>query len=135
MILPAVGAGEREAIAGGVKRLAELGWNEGGNLRLDQVWLTNMDLAVARTRASELIARAPDLIWLLSNPVMAVMQRATRTIPIVFVQVADPVGSKFVESLARPGGNVTGFTNFEDSMGESGSTYSRSWRPKRRGYW
>jgi putative tryptophan/tyrosine transport system substrate-binding protein len=117
MILPALAAGEREAIAGGVQRLAELGWNDGRNLRLDQVWLSGMDLDVVRARASELIARVPDVIWLLSNPVMAVLQRTTRTIPIVFVQVADPVGSGFVESLARPGGNVTGFTNFEDSMG------------------
>jgi putative ABC transport system substrate-binding protein len=117
MILPAVGAGEREAIASGVQRLAELGWNDGRNLRLDQVWLSGMELDAVRAGASELVGRTPDVIWLLSNPVMAVLQRMSLTIPIVFVQVADPVGSGFVQSLSRPGGNVTGFTNFEDSMG------------------
>jgi putative ABC transport system substrate-binding protein len=58
----------------------------------------------------------PDIFWVLSNPVLAALQQVTRSTPIVFVQVADPVGGGFVESLAKPGGNTTGFTNFENAM-------------------
>jgi len=61
-------------------------------------------------------ASAPELFWVLSNPMLAALQGTTRSIPTVFVQVADPVGSGFVESLARPGGNTTGFANFENTM-------------------
>jgi putative tryptophan/tyrosine transport system substrate-binding protein len=64
-----------------------------------------------------LVGLVPDVILVQSNPGLAALQQETRTIPIVFVQVADPVGSGFIESLARPGGNTTGFTNFESSMG------------------
>jgi putative ABC transport system substrate-binding protein len=70
-----------------------------------------------RALASELVAEAPNVILVNSNPGLVAVMQATRTIPVVFTQVADPVGSRFVASLARPGGNVTGFTNFETSMG------------------
>ena len=66
-----------------------------------------------RTYAAELVALAPDVILANGSSIVAALQRATRTVPIVFAQVADPVGGGFVESLARPGGNTTGFTQFE----------------------
>src|SRR5262249_53454093 len=75
------------------------------------------DVSRFRTYATELVNQAPDVIVVQSNPGLQALQEATRSIPIVFVQVADPVGSAFVASLARPGGNTTGFTNFEPSMG------------------
>ena len=66
--------------------------------------------------AEELVRLSPDVILANGNPVVAAVLQQTRTVPIVFVQVADPVGSGFIQSLARPGGNITGLTNFELSM-------------------
>jgi putative tryptophan/tyrosine transport system substrate-binding protein len=114
MLLPT--GPERASIEVGVQRLRELGWADGDNLRIDYHWISGMDFELLRNRAAEVVSTAPDVIWVLSNPVLAALQRSTHTVPTVFVQVADPVGSGFVESLARPGGNTTGFTNFEDSM-------------------
>ena len=95
--------------------LEALGWTDGRNIRIDYRWgAANAD--DIRKHAAEVIALAPDVILTSSNIVLAPMMQATRTIPIVFVQVIDPVGSGFVESLARPGGNVTGFTQFEYSL-------------------
>jgi putative ABC transport system substrate-binding protein len=108
---------DRDEVAIGLQRLRELEWTEGHNLRLDQVRVSGMDVETLRAQAAELVNRAPDVIWTLSNPVLAALHQTTRTIPVVFVNVADPVGSGFVVSLAKPGGNITGFTNFEDSMG------------------
>jgi putative ABC transport system substrate-binding protein len=70
-----------------------------------------------RTYAGELVDLAPDVILVTSNPGLAALREKTPSVPIVFLGVADPVGSGFIESLARPGGNITGFTNFEPSMG------------------
>src|SRR5262249_16334230 len=67
--------------------------------------------------AAELVRSAPDLIVANGNPVLVELRRLTSTIPIVFTQVSDPVGSGIVAGIARPGGNITGFTNFEDAMG------------------
>jgi putative ABC transport system substrate-binding protein len=94
------------------QRLAELGWTDGRNVRLDYRFVGS-DIERLRVNAAELVALAPDVMFAHSNPGLAALRQENRTIPTVFVQVADPVGSGFIQSLARPGGNVTGFTNFE----------------------
>jgi putative ABC transport system substrate-binding protein len=95
--------------------LAALGWTKGGAIAIDYYWLAN-DSALAQKTAVEVVALAPDVILASSNLVIAPLLKATRTIPIVMVQVIDPVGSGYVESMARPGGNITGFTQFEYSL-------------------
>ena len=92
-----------------------LGWTNGSNLRVDYRWSAG-DADRGRKIAAELVALAPDVILTSGNIALASMLQATRTIPMVFVQAIDPVGSGFVKSLARPGGNVTGFTQFEYSL-------------------
>jgi putative tryptophan/tyrosine transport system substrate-binding protein len=96
--------------------LKALGWTNGSNLRVDYRWGGADDADRARKYAAELVALAPDVILMSGTSVVAPMMQATRTIPIVFVQVVEPVGAGFVESLSRPGGNVTGFTQFEYSL-------------------
>ena len=95
--------------------LKALGWINGSNLRIDYRWTGN-DAERIRKLAAEIIALEPDVILTSGNIVLAPMMQATRTTPIVFVQTVDPVGSGFVKSLARPGGNITGFTQFEYSL-------------------
>ena len=99
-------------IAALTARLKELGWTVGNNLQVDYRW-TGGDAARIRQYAAELVALAPDVILAAGGSHVGPLQQVTRTIPIVFVQVADAVGGGFVESLSRPGGNATGFTNFE----------------------
>jgi ABC-type uncharacterized transport system substrate-binding protein len=96
--------------------LQALGWTAGRNLRIDYRWLTDIDPVTIRKFAAELAALSPDVIVASGNVVMAPMLQAARTTPIVLVQAVDPVGSGFIESMARPGGNVTGFTQFEYSL-------------------
>jgi ABC-type uncharacterized transport system substrate-binding protein len=96
--------------------LAQRGWNEGRNLRVDYRW-AGTDRSRIRSLAAELVATAPEVIFVHSTPVMSGLLQATRSIPIVFASVSDPVGDGFVASFAQPGGNVTGFTNVEASMG------------------
>lgn len=98
------------------QRLGELGWVESRNIQFD-VHFTTQNVDRIRSGAVEIAASAPDLIFLWSNPGLAAMKQATQTIPIVFVQVSDPVGSGLVANLARPGGNITGFQNFETAIG------------------
>jgi len=105
-----------EPVPAFVQELRRLGWTEGRDVRIEYRAIAG-DINRFRTYATELVGLAPDVILVQSNPGLAALQQETRTIPIVFVQVADPVGSGFIESLARPGGNTTGFTNFESSMG------------------
>jgi putative tryptophan/tyrosine transport system substrate-binding protein len=95
--------------------LQKLGWSEGRNLRIDYRW-TVPDLDRIRAYAAELAELAPDAILAQGPPALAALQGKTHAIPIVFVQVADPVTARFVASLAHPGGNITGFTSFEDTM-------------------
>jgi putative ABC transport system substrate-binding protein len=96
--------------------LQELGWSIGRNIRID-IRSTGGDVERIRKSAAELLTLAPDVILAASSPTVGALQQATRTAPIVFVQVTDPVGGGFVESLARPGGNATGFMLFEYSIG------------------
>src|SRR3954470_10244480 len=97
------------------KGLKELGWIIGGNIRIDYRWAQN-DPELIRKFAAELIALAPDVILTSGSVVAAPVVRATRDIPIIFLQVIDPVGSGLIESMAQPGGNATGFTQFEYSL-------------------
>ena len=102
-------------IAAFLQGLQELGWTEGRNVRIDYRWHAD-DADRYRTYAAELVALAPDVILASSSASTAALQQATRTVPIVFAIVVDPVGAGYVASLARPGGNVTGFTLFEYSL-------------------
>jgi putative ABC transport system substrate-binding protein len=95
--------------------LSELGWIEGRNLRMDVRWAPGRT-DVMRTFAKELVDLQPDVILADSTPVTAALKRETLTIPIVFAVVADPVGSGFVASVPRPGGNITGFSSVEASI-------------------
>jgi putative tryptophan/tyrosine transport system substrate-binding protein len=105
-----------EPVPAFVQALHNLGWTEGRDVRIEYRAIAG-DIDRFRASAAELVRSAPDVILVQSNPGLAALQQVTRTIPIVFVQVADPVGSGFVASLAKPGGNTTGFSNFEPSMG------------------
>jgi putative ABC transport system substrate-binding protein len=96
--------------------LREWGWMSGQNLLIDYLW-SGADTAKISAYAAELVRSAPELIIANSTPVLAALRQETRTIPLVFVQVIDPVSRGFIVSLARPGGNITGFTNFEFPMG------------------
>jgi putative tryptophan/tyrosine transport system substrate-binding protein len=95
--------------------LAQLGWTEGRNVRLEYRWSAS-DAASIRRLARELVELQPDVILTESTPVTSAALHETRTIPIVFVQVGDPVGSGFVASFPRPGGNATGFNNIPLTM-------------------
>jgi putative tryptophan/tyrosine transport system substrate-binding protein len=99
-------------IAAFLQGLQELGWSVGRNVRIDIRWSAgNAD--DTRKYAAELVALAPDIILASTTPSAGALLQATRTVPIVFTVVADPVGAGFVDSLARPGGNATGFITFE----------------------
>jgi putative tryptophan/tyrosine transport system substrate-binding protein len=95
-----------------VQGLQQSGWTTSGNVRIDYRW-TAGDAEHVRKYAAELVALAPDAILTNASPSVAALQQATRTVPIVFVTIADPVGAGFVASLARPGGNTTGFALYE----------------------
>jgi putative tryptophan/tyrosine transport system substrate-binding protein len=99
-------------LAAFVGRLKELGWSEERNLRLDVRWAAG-DREHYRRYAQELVALSPDVILCRTSTVVAVLQQTTRTVPIVFVSTIDPVGAGLVDSLAQPGGNITGFVAFE----------------------
>jgi putative ABC transport system substrate-binding protein len=98
-----------------VERLAQLGWIEGRNVRIVQRWTDGVTERI-EVFAKELVKQQPDVIFSATTPVTAALFRATHEIPIVFTAVSDPVGSGFVASLPRPGGNVTGFINLEASL-------------------
>jgi len=96
--------------------LEKLGWIEGRNIRIDTRWMTTGDVESMQRFAKELVALQPDLIVTQSTPITATLLQETRTIPVVFALVADPIGSGFVASFAKPGGNVTGFVTIEPTM-------------------
>ena len=95
--------------------LGNLGWNEGRNIKLEYRWTGN-DMNLMQQGAKELVASQPDLIFSSSSPTTALLLAQTRSIPIVFANIIDPVGQGFVTSLSRPGGNATGLINLEESM-------------------
>ena len=98
------------------KTLQQLGWTNGRNIRIEVRWAED-DIDRERAYATELLALAPDVALASGTLSVAALLRVNRTLPIVFVGVTDPVGAGFVDSLARPGGNVTGFMNYEYSFG------------------
>ena len=105
----------RSNIAALQRGLRQLGWLEGNNLAIDYRWAPDDPVLVWKF-AKELVELRPDLIVAHSSPVVTTLLGQTRSIPIVFASISDPIGEGFVVSFARPGGNVTGFTNFESSM-------------------
>jgi putative tryptophan/tyrosine transport system substrate-binding protein len=102
-------------LAAFAKGLQELGWTDGRNIRIEYRW-SGGDAERTRKYAAELVALAPDVILAGNTSTVGALQQASRTVPIVFAGVVDPVAAGFVDSLARPGGNTTGFTQFEYSM-------------------
>jgi putative ABC transport system substrate-binding protein len=92
------------------------GWIEGRNLQIDYRW-AGPDVERIESQAAELVGALPEVLLATNTPVVAALKQATRARPIVFVTIGDPVGQSFVASLARPGGNITGFTGFEFSLG------------------
>jgi putative ABC transport system substrate-binding protein len=117
-VLMSLAADDRESqirVAAFVQALQELGWTAGRNLQIDTRWGAD-DPARTREYAAELVAHAPDVILASGNTAAGPLQRATRTIPIVFVQVAEPLGEGLVASFARLGANVTGFASIEYGM-------------------
>jgi putative ABC transport system substrate-binding protein len=98
------------------ERLRTLGWSEGGNITID-VRYAKDNVARVREVAIDLLRQMPDLMVSNSNLVTTVLQTEVRAVPLVFISVSDPVGSGFVKELARPGGTITGFANFQPSMG------------------
>jgi putative tryptophan/tyrosine transport system substrate-binding protein len=117
-VLMGYSAEDREA-EGWLKMLGrglhERGWTDGNTMRVTR-WATGTTEQLA-SHAAELVGMAPDIIVAASTPALAAATRETRSIPIVFVNVADPIGQGFLPNFARPGGNITGFTSFEFSMG------------------
>ena len=112
MNLPADDAEGQGRIAAFLQELQQLGWTDGRNVLIDRRWAAG-DAGRFQRYAEELVALAPDVILAAAVPSVQALQRATRTVPIVFANVSDPVASGFVKSLARPGGNTTGFMQFE----------------------
>ena len=111
-------AGDSEGLrntAALVQGLQALGWTEGRNIRIEQRWAGG-SVGAMKALARELVALGPDVIVVISTPVTAAVMQETNTIPIIFLQNFDPVGSGFVKSLAAPGGNITGFTSYEPAM-------------------
>jgi putative tryptophan/tyrosine transport system substrate-binding protein len=116
-VLMSRAADDREGqarLAAFVDGLQQLGWTDGGNVRIDTRWPVGD--ADYRRYSEELVALAPDVILASASSSVAALQRITRSVPIVFANVVDPVGAGFVASLARPGGNTTGFSAFEYSL-------------------
>jgi putative ABC transport system substrate-binding protein len=117
-VLLGVAADDPDALAryaAFLQRLQQLGWTEGRNVRVDTRWAAG-NAAATHQYAAELVALAPDVILAIGSVSVGALLQATRTVPIVFAIVPDPVGAGFVDSLARPGGNATGFMVFEYSL-------------------
>lgn len=96
--------------------LQKLGWTDGRNVRIEYRWIAG-DVDREKASTAELVRSTPDLIVVSGWTALAELHRLTSTIPVVFTQVSDPVGGGFVASLARPGGNISGFQNFEPAIG------------------
>ena len=116
MNLAADDAEGQARLAAFVQDLQQLGWTDGRNVRIDVRWVVG-DARLFHRYADELLALAPDVILASATPSVQALRQATRTVPIVFANVSDPVGMGLVASLARPGGNITGFTPMEFGFG------------------
>jgi ABC-type uncharacterized transport system substrate-binding protein len=117
-VLMGLAAGDPEAqsrVVAFESSLRDMGWVKGRNLSIEYRWAGDGNLL--RDHAAELLAMAPDLIFANSTPVTVALREQSQAVPIVFTQVVDPVGQGLVSNLARPGGNLTGFTSFEFSIG------------------
>ena len=112
----ATNAEAQSRLAAFTQTLRQLGWSEGRNIRIDLRW-TAGDAELARIYAAQLIGLMPDVILASSTTNLTAIRQATSTIPVVFVQISDPVTQGLVASLAKPGGNVTGFSMYEFSIG------------------
>ena len=106
----------RASLKAFVEALGKAGWVEGQNVHIEAQWGGGGDLSEIKRQAEELVALSPDVLVATGAAVLPAFLRATRTIPIVFNNVVDPVGAGYVDSLAQPGGNVTGFLPFEYSL-------------------
>jgi putative tryptophan/tyrosine transport system substrate-binding protein len=106
---------QQQSLVAFQQALQQLGWTEGRNVQMDVRWAGG-DAREIRRHAGQLVALGPDVIVATGNAGMVPLLQATRNIPIVFSNVADPVGGGFVKSMARPGGNATGFIQFEYSL-------------------
>jgi putative ABC transport system substrate-binding protein len=115
MSVAADGPEGQARLAAFLKGLQQLGWTDGRNIRIDYRWGAG-DAERSRKYAAELVTLGPDVILASGDPVMA-LQQATRSVPIVFTIIADPVGAGLVDSMARPGGNSTGFMSYEHGFG------------------
>jgi putative ABC transport system substrate-binding protein len=116
ILIPVTANADQQAnLAVFAKVLQQLGWIDGQNVRIDTRWAEG-DAREIRRHASELVALAPDVILATGTAAMESLLRATRTMPVVFNNVADPVGAGFVKSMSRPGGNTTGFIQFEYTL-------------------
>jgi ABC-type uncharacterized transport system substrate-binding protein len=106
---------QRTSHAAFLQSLKQLGWVDGQNVRIETRWADGT-ASLIRKNAINVLAFAPDVVAVSGNSTVVALSQATRTVPIVFAQVADPVGSGFVKTMARPGGNVTGFVQFDYSL-------------------
>jgi len=116
-------------IAAFQQELENLGWREGHNIQIEYRWASS-DAGRFRAFAAELVAARPDVLLAHASPSAEALARATRTIPIIFVAVSDPVGSGLAASLSEPGGNATGFTNFDTSMGAKWIEFLKELSPR-----
>ena len=108
---------EKQSELGALRaRLEELGWSDGRNIQFDYRW-TDGRFERLSIHAAELVGLSPDVILATNAPTLVALQKETRSIPLVFVQIVDPVAEAFVASLSHPGGNITGFTHFEHAIG------------------
>src|SRR5450631_1981226 len=106
---------QQASVAAFLQALQQLGWTEGRNVRVDIRWAEGQARKVSKN-VDELIALAPDVVVVTGNASMEPLLKATRTVPIVFNNITDPVGAGYVESMAQPGGNATGFIQFEYTL-------------------
>jgi putative ABC transport system substrate-binding protein len=119
----------RTYIAGFRQGMQERGWSEGRNLQIDDRW-AGPDVEQIKSYAAKLVGAQPDVILAITSPSVAALRQATSTIPIVFVGIGDPVGQGFVASLARPGGNITGLTGLEFSVGQKWVGFLKELSPR-----
>lgn len=116
VLIPIVQPLIKRPLSAFLQQLHAFGWTEDQNIHIDYRW-TGEEIGRIRSYAEEIASLNPKVILAHGGPVVAALQKATRTVPIVFVQVPDPIEAAFVNSLSHPGGNLTGFTNFEPQMG------------------